>query len=60
MAAEGGTRATVAALGANLAIAVSKFVAFAVTGSASMLAESIHSVTDSANQTLLLLGMRRA
>jgi cation diffusion facilitator family transporter len=59
-AAEGGTRATVAALGANMAIAASKFVAFAFTASASMLAESIHSVTDSANQALLLLGMRRA
>lgn len=60
MAAEGGTKATVAALGANFAIATSKFVAFAFTGSASMLAESIHSVTDTTNQALLLLGMRRA
>ncbi len=57
---EGGTRATIAALGANSAIAASKFVAFAFTGSASMLAESVHSVTDAANQALLLLGMRRA
>jgi cation diffusion facilitator family transporter len=57
---EGGARATVAALAANSAIATSKFVAFAFTGSASMLAESIHSVTDTANQALLLLGMRRA
>lgn len=57
---EGGTKATVAALIANFAIAASKFVAFAFTGSASMMAESIHSVTDTANQALLLLGMRRA
>src|ERR687892_677096 len=58
--AEGGAGATVAALLANSAIAASKFVAFAFTGSASMLAESIHSVTDTANQALLLLGFRRA
>lgn len=57
---EGGAKATIAALAANLAIAASKFVAFAFTSSASMLAESIHSVTDSANQALLLLGLRRA
>src|SRR4029077_20390993 len=49
-----------AALAANLGIAATKFVAFAVTGSASMLAESVHSVADSANQALLLLGRRRA
>lgn len=55
-----GTRAVVAALLANLGIAVGKLVGFAVTGSASMLAESIHSVADSGNQGLLLLGGRRA
>jgi cation diffusion facilitator family transporter len=60
MSAEGSTKAIVAALGANLGIAVGKLVAFVVTGSASMLAESIHSVADSANQGLLLLGGRRA
>ena len=60
MASEGGTKATVAALVANFAIASSKFVAFAFTGSASMLAEGIHSVTDTTNQALLLLGLRRA
>jgi len=49
-----------AALAANLGIAVTKFVAFAITGSASLLAESVHSVADSANQALLLLGRRRA
>lgn len=60
MSTEGGTRAVVAALAANLGIAVSKFVAFAVTGSSSMLAEAVHSVADSGNQVLLLVGGRRA
>ncbi|MFG1994211.1 cation diffusion facilitator family transporter [Actinoplanes sp. NPDC048988] len=60
MAIEGSTRAVITALGANLAIGVSKFVAAAITGSASMLAEGVHSVADSANQVLLLIGGRRA
>lgn len=60
MAAGGGTRAIVAAMVANGGIAVAKFVAYIVTGSASMLAESIHSVADTSNQGLLLLGGRRA
>jgi cation diffusion facilitator family transporter len=50
----------IAALAANAGIAVAKFVGFVITGSASMLAESIHSVADSGNQGLLLLGGRRA
>lgn len=53
-------KAIVAALAANLGIAVSKFVAFAFTGSSSMLAEGVHSTADSANQVLLLVGGRRA
>jgi cation diffusion facilitator family transporter len=57
---EGGTRAIIAALAANLGIAVTKFIAFFLTGSSSMLAESVHSVADSGNQALLLLGGRRA
>ncbi len=60
MAAEGGTRAVVAALLANTGIAITKFLAFALTGSSSMLAEGIHSVADSGNQGLLLLGGRKA
>jgi len=60
VSASGGTRAVVAALGANLGIAVGKFVAFAITGSSSMLAEGVHSVVDSGNQGLLLIGGRSA
>ncbi|MFV2197069.1 cation diffusion facilitator family transporter [Nocardiopsis sp. LOL_012] len=60
MAADGSTKAVVVALGANLGIAVTKFVAFVLTGSSSMLAEAIHSVADSGNQGLLLLGGKRA
>ena len=60
MSAEGGTKAVVAALLANTAIAVTKFIAFALTGASSMLAESIHSVADAGNQLLLLVGGRRA
>jgi cation diffusion facilitator family transporter len=59
MSTDGGTRAVLAALVANLGIALSKFVAFAITGSTSMLAEAVHSVADSGNQVLLLIGARR-
>ena len=60
MSAEGTRRAIVAAFLANLGIAISKFVAFLITGSASMLAESIHSVADTGNQGLLFLGGKRS
>ncbi|MGH3328435.1 MAG: cation diffusion facilitator family transporter [Streptomycetales bacterium] len=60
MSAGGGKKAIFAALGANLGIAVIKYVAFVFSGSASMLAESLHSVADSGNQALLLLGGRRS
>src|SRR5262245_20965611 len=52
--------AVVTALTANVAIAGSKFVAAAITGSAAMLAEAVHSATDSGNQVLMLVGMRRS
>ncbi|MEU8138912.1 cation diffusion facilitator family transporter [Streptodolium elevatio] len=60
MSAGGGTKAVVAALFANLGIAVAKFVAFAFTRSSSMLAEGVHSLADSGNQVLLLVGGKRA
>jgi cation diffusion facilitator family transporter len=60
MSTEGTRRAIIAAFLANLGIAVSKFAAFLITGSASMLAESIHSVADTGNQGLLFLGGKRA
>lgn len=60
MSTEGGIKAVIAALIANLGIAVSKFIAFIFTGSSSMLSEAIHSVADSGNQVLLLIGNKRA
>jgi cation diffusion facilitator family transporter len=57
---EGGTRAVVAAMVANGGIAVTKFLAFVATGSSSMLSEAIHSVADTCNQGLLLIGGRRS
>ncbi|MEU8227598.1 cation diffusion facilitator family transporter [Kribbella sp. NPDC048915] len=58
--AGGGTKAVVAALLANTGIAVTKFGAWALTQSASMLAEAIHSLADAGNQVLLLVGGKRA
>ncbi|WP_137724690.1 cation diffusion facilitator family transporter [Prescottella subtropica] len=60
MSAHGGKKAIFAALTANAGIAVAKFTGFLVTGSSSMLAESVHSVADTSNQGLLLLGQKRA
>ena len=60
MSTEGGTRAVIAALLANLGIAATKFLAFFLTGFSSMLAEAIHSVADSGNQILLLIGGKRS
>ncbi len=54
------TRTIVIALVANLGIAVSKFVAAAITGSSAMLTEGVHSVVDSTNQLLLMWGRRQA
>src|SRR5262249_3141540 len=60
VSASGGRRAVIAALLANLGIAATKFLAYALTGSSSMLAEAIHSVAASGNQVLLLIGGERA
>jgi cation diffusion facilitator family transporter len=54
------SRAVVYALGANFAIAATKYVAASVTGSGSMLAEAVHSTADCGNQLLLLLGLKRS
>ena len=55
-----GSGAIFAALGANLGIAVLKFIAYLLTRSSSMLAEAMHSVADSGNQLLLLVGCKVA
>ena len=60
MSASGGNRAIIAAFSANLGIAVTKLIAWAFSGSSSMLAEGVHSLADSGNQILLLVGGRRA
>ncbi len=60
MSTEGSTRAIFAALGANTGIAITKFIAAGISGSASMFAEGIHSLADTGNQVLLLLGGKRA
>lgn len=60
MSASGGSKAIIAAFFANLGIAIAKFVGFLITGSGSMIAESVHSLADTGNQGLLLLGGRRA
>jgi cation diffusion facilitator family transporter len=57
---EGSRRAIIAAFLANLGIAAAKFVGFAVTGAASMLAEAVHSLADTGNQALLFFGGARA
>ncbi len=60
MSTEGGTRAIIAALLANTGIAVTKFIAWVLTGASSMLAEAVHSVADAGNQLLLLIGGKQA
>ncbi|MFJ2664364.1 cation diffusion facilitator family transporter [Nocardia fluminea] len=60
MSAGGGKKAILAALTANAGIAVAKFIGAFITGSASMMAEGVHSVADTSNQGLLLFGQRAA
>jgi cation diffusion facilitator family transporter len=60
MSAEGSSKAIIAALLANLGIAATKLVAWVLTQASSMLAEAIHSLADSGNQVLLLVGSKRA
>ena len=60
MSGDGSARSVLTALGANLGVAVAKFVAAGITGSVSLLAEGVHSVADSGNQVLLLVGGRRS
>jgi cation diffusion facilitator family transporter len=55
-----GSKAVLAAFAANLGIATVKFIAFAITSSTSMLAEAVHSVVDSGNQLLLMIGGKRS
>jgi cation diffusion facilitator family transporter len=57
---EGSRKAVIAAFGANLGIAIAKFIGFGLTGASSMLAEAVHSLADTGNQGLLLLGAARA
>lgn len=60
MSASGGSRAIIAALLANLGIALTKLIAWAFSGATSLLAEAVHSLADSANQLLLLRGGARS
>lgn len=60
MAVEGSTKAVIAAMLANAGLAVTKFGAYLLTGASSLLAEAIHSVADTSNQVLLLIGGKHA
>lgn len=57
---EGSTKVVLAALAGNVAIAIAKFAAFAISGSSAMLTEAIHSLVDTGDQILLLVGQKRA
>ncbi|MET0908292.1 MAG: cation transporter, partial [Ilumatobacteraceae bacterium] len=60
MVTEGSRKAIIAAFIANLGIAIAKFVGFLITSSAGLLAEAVHSLADTGNQALLMLGGKRA
>ncbi|MBG01073.1 MAG: cation transporter [Acidimicrobiaceae bacterium] len=60
MAATGGTRTVITALIANFTISIAKFIGFVITSSSAMLAEAVHSLADTSNQALLLLGKKRS
>ena len=60
MASDSSNKAIYAAMGANLAIAITKFIAASLTGSSAMMSEGIHSVVDTVDQLVLLLGIRRS
>lgn len=60
MSASHGTKAIIAAMLANLGIAITKFIAWAFSGASAMLAEGVHSLADTGNQILLLIGGKRA
>lgn len=60
MSAPNGMKAILAAAAANLGIAIAKLLAWILTGSSSMLAESIHSLADTSNQGLLIIGSKRS
>ncbi|MEH2458133.1 cation diffusion facilitator family transporter [Nostoc sp.] len=60
MASDSSNKTIYAAMGANLAIAISKFIAASFTGSSAMMSEGIHSVVDTVDQLVLLLGIRRS
>ncbi|PWC33064.1 cation diffusion facilitator family transporter [Azospirillum sp. TSO35-2] len=57
---EGANRVVYAAIAANLAITVTKFVAAVITGSSSMLSEAVHSLVDTGNEALMLVGLARS
>ncbi|MEH2061183.1 MAG: cation diffusion facilitator family transporter [Nostoc sp.] len=60
MATDSSKKTIFAAMGSNLAIAITKFIAASITGSSAMISEGIHSVVDTGNQLVLLLGISRS